>query len=78
MQLTELFEPTHPGYRSEKDDNTTIKPNEPRQANSQISLDRLNKLRIMNDVRKLENEKKLEKLKDQYKPAAGAEGGMPI
>jgi hypothetical protein len=32
----------------------------------------LNKLRIMNDTRKLEHEKKLEKVSTQYKPAAAA------
>lgn len=72
MQLNELLNPVPDGYRSEKDDNTTINIKNTRQ--TRLSLDRLNKLRMMNDTRKLEHEKKLEAVSDQYKAPASAEG----
>jgi len=71
----EILEPTPGGYRSEKEDNTSIKLSDTRKL--RLTLDRLNKLRKMNDTRKLEHELKLEKLSGQYKPAAAAPGGMP-
>lgn len=75
MQLYEFIEPTPSGYRSEKEDNTSIKLSDTRKL--RLTLDRLNKLRKMNDTRKLEHEMKLEKLSAQYKPAAPPGGGMP-
>ena len=75
MNLMEIFEPTPAGYSSEKDDNTTFKPKNTRAWKTHLTLDRLNKLRIMNDVRKLEHEKKLDTVADQYKPAAAAAAG---
>ena len=74
MQLNELLEPTPDGYRSEKEDNSVIKINDTRK--NRLSLDRINKLRIMNDTRKLEHEKKLEKIADQYKLPAAPAGGL--
>ncbi len=74
MILMELLEPTPSGYRSEKEDNTSIKLSDTRKL--RLSLDRLNKLRKMNDTRKLEHEIKLEKLSTQYKPAAAPGGGL--
>jgi hypothetical protein len=41
---------------------------------TRLSLEQINRMRIMNDVRKLEHEEKLKKVNKQYK-AAGAEGG---
>jgi hypothetical protein len=41
-----------------------------------ITLDKLNRLRIMNDTRKLEHEQKLEKVGAQYKAPAAAAGGL--
>jgi hypothetical protein len=70
MQLLELYNQIPDGYRSEKDDNSVIKIDDTRK--TRLTLDRLNKLRIMNDTRKLEHEKKLEKVSTQYKPAAAA------
>lgn len=68
MQLLELYNKIPDGYRSEKDDNSVIKIDNTRK--TRLTLDRLNKLRIMNDTRKLEHEKKLEKVSTQYKAAA--------
>jgi hypothetical protein len=70
MQLLELYNQIPDGYRSEKDDNSVIKIKDTRK--TRLTLDRLNKLRIMNDTRKLEHEKKLETVATQYKPAAAA------
>jgi hypothetical protein len=71
MNLLEVFEQETEGYRTEKDDNTTLKLRDLRK--TKLTLKQLNRLRIMNDVRKLEHEKKLETVQDQYKaPAAAA------
>lgn len=72
MQVMEIFEPTPAGYRTEKDDNTVISADDTRK--TRLTLDRLNRLRIMNDTRKLEHEKKLEKVSVQYKAPASAPG----
>jgi len=74
MQLLELYNKIPDGYRSEKDDNSVIKIDDTRK--TRLTLDRLNKLRIMNDTRKLEHEKKLEKVSTQYKSAAEASTGL--
>ena len=71
-----MFNETPTGYRSEKDDNTTMKLGDMRK--SKLTLAHLNKLRMANDLRKFEHEDKLKKVAKQYKaPAeAGAMGGM--
>jgi len=74
MQLNELLEPTPPGYRSEKEDNSAINIKDTRK--TRLTLERLNRLRIMNDTRKLEHEKKLETIADQYKIPAAPAGGL--
>jgi hypothetical protein len=69
MNLLEMFEDMPPGYATEKDDNTALKLSDVRK--TKLTLKQLNRLRIMNDVRKLEHEQKLEGVKAQYKaPAA--------
>lgn len=71
MQLNELYNSIPAGFRSEKDDNTVAKPTDTRK--TRLTLDRLNKLRLMNDTRSVEHEQKLEKISTQYKaPAADA------
>ena len=71
MNLLEIFEPEPQGYSTEKDDNTALKLSDLRK--TKLTIKQLNRLRIMNDVRKLEHEKKLETVQDQYKaPAAQA------
>ena len=76
MNLMELYSPTPKGYYSEKDDNTAIKSTDTRK--TRLTLDKLNKLRAMNDTRKLEHEQKLEKVSMQYKPPAAAETGLGL
>lgn len=75
MNLNELYEPVPAGYRSEKDDNSVMKKDDTRK--TRLTLAQLNKLRIMNDTRALEHEKKLEKVSDQYKAPAAEAGAMP-
>jgi len=74
MYISELFEPTPGGYRSEKDDNSIAKLSDVRK--TRLSLEQINKLRMMNDVRKFEKEKKIQSISNQYKPpeAAAAPG----
>lgn len=69
MNLLEVFGNDLPGYRTEKDDHTPVRLSDLRK--TKLTLKQLNRLRIMNDVRKLEHEKDLEKVRTQYKaPAA--------
>jgi hypothetical protein len=71
MNILEIFEPTPPGYATEKDDNSAEKLSDLRK--TKLTLKQLNRLRIMNDVRKLEHEQKLDSVRTQYKaPAAQA------
>lgn len=72
MIVNELYEPVPPSFRSDKEDNTALKKDDTRK--TRLTLDRLNRLRIMNDARKLEHEQKLEKVSNQYKMPAAAEG----
>jgi hypothetical protein len=71
MNLLEVFEEAPTGYRTEKADNTALKLSDLRK--TKLTLKQLNRLRVMNDVRRLEHEQKLETVQDQYKaPAAEA------
>ncbi len=65
MNLFEVFKEAPTGYRTEKDDNTALKLSDLRK--TKLTLKQLNRLRVMNDVRKLEHEQKLETVQDQYK-----------
>ena len=65
MNLFEIFEPMPAGYQTEKDDNSVVKLRDLRK--TRLTLKQLNRLRIMNDVRKLEHEQKLETVQDQYR-----------
>lgn len=75
MFVMEIFDSSTelPGYRSEKDDNSTMKLGDMRK--TKLTLAHLNKLRMANDVRKFEHEDKLKKVSKQYK-AAPEGGGM--
>ena len=71
MNILEIIEPTPTGYATEKDDNSAVKLSDLRK--TKLTLKQLNRLRIMNDVRKLEHEQKLDSVRNQYKaPAAQA------
>jgi len=74
MNVFELFDPAPAGSRTEKDDNSVMKLSDLRK--TRLSLEQINRMRIMNDVRKLEHEEKLKKVNKQYKAAgADASGG---
>ena len=72
----ELYQPTPDGYETPKQDNSAYKIDDNRGRQSRLTLDRLNRLRIMNDTRKLEHEQKLEKVATQYKVPAAAAAGL--
>jgi hypothetical protein len=65
MNILEFFEPMPAGYQTEKDDHTPLKLNDLRK--TKLTLKQINRLRIMNDIRKLEHEKKIEAVQTQYK-----------
>lgn len=74
MQLLEFFEDL-PGHRTEEDDSTVLKLSDVRK--TRLTLKQLNRLRIMNDVRKLEHEQDLEQIRTQFKaPPAETNAGM--
>jgi hypothetical protein len=75
MFITEMFDSAKPGYESEKDDNSVTKLSDLRK--TRLTLAHLNRLRMANDVRKFEHEKKLETVQKQYAAPAEAGGGMP-
>lgn len=64
MNILELFE-NDKGYRTEKDDNTTIKLGDLRK--TKLTLAQINRIRVMNDIRKLEHEQKIKEIQTQYK-----------
>ncbi len=72
MIVTELFEPAKPGYESPSSDNTPLKLSDLRK--TRLTLADLSRLRMANDVRKVEHENKLEKVAKQYKPPAAMPG----
>ena len=76
MNIFELFDSAPKGYYNEKDDQSVLKMDDSRK--TRLTLAHLNQLRQSHDVRKLEHEKKLEKISKQYTPSpeAGALPGM--
>ena len=77
MLLTEMYNEAKPGYQSEKDDNSVMHLKDLRK--SRLTLAHLNRIRMANDVRKFEFEKKMEDVKKQYAVApdgAAAMGGL--
>jgi hypothetical protein len=65
MNILEIFNPDDFGRRTEKDDNTVLSLSDVRK--TKLTLAQINRLRIMNDIRKLEHEHDLEKVRGQYK-----------
>lgn len=61
------------GYRDEKRDNSVMKLSDLRK--TRLSLAHLNRLRMANDLRKVELESELKQVKTQYAaPSQGGEG----
>lgn len=76
MYVTDLFESPReakPGYESEQDDNSVMKLSDLRK--TRLTLAHLNRLRMANDVRKFEFEKKLKDVQGQYGASAEAAAG---
>ncbi len=74
MRLHEMFDDNLPGYRSEKEDNTPLKLSDLRK--TKLTLKQINRLRNMNDVRRLEHEQKIETIQKQFAPPAEPTQGM--
>lgn len=78
MLILELFDNIPDGYRSEKEDQSVMKLSDMRK--TRLTLDQINRMRVMNDIRKLEHEKKMKQIQKQYKPQTddgmGGMGGM--
>ncbi len=73
MYIVEIFDKIPTGYSDEKEDNSVTKLSDVRK--TRLSLAQINKLRLLNDIRKLETEHKIKKVKTQYSAPAG-DGGM--
>lgn len=74
MRVTDLFETDDIGYHSEQEDNSPKKMGELRK--SRLTIMQIRRLRQMNDIRKFEEEKKIQALSKQYKPVDQS-GAMP-
>lgn len=75
MFLLEVFQTSIKSqYSTEKNDNSVVKLSDTRK--SRLTLAQIKRLRIMNDMRKFEQQKKVEGLSKQYKPPA-VPGGLP-
>ena len=70
MFITDIFEDIPPGARTEKDDQSVTKMGELRK--SRLTLAQIRRLRMMNDLRQYEEQKKVEAVSKQYKAAAPA------
>lgn len=71
MLLNELFNPVDPSYQDPAADNSVYSISDVRK--TRLTLGQLNRLRIMNDQRTIEYQKKLEQIKKIYgaPPEAG-------
>lgn len=68
MYITEMFNSELvQQHQTEEEDNTPLKLSDLRK--TKLTLTQLHRLRIMNDVRRLEKEQDLERVRSQYKPA---------
>jgi hypothetical protein len=74
MFITDIFEDIPEGYHDEKQDQSVKKMGELRK--TRLTLAQIKRLRLMNDLKKYEEQKKIESLSKQYKPA-GEAGAMP-
>jgi hypothetical protein len=72
MRLDEMFDKAPIGYANEKEDNSSLKLNDLRK--TKLTLRQIKRMRIMNDIRKLELAKKVKKVQTQY-GASAAQGG---
>lgn len=78
MHLSEIYQPTPAGFRSEKEDHSVYNKHDQRARSTRLTLDKLNRLRMMNDARRLEHEKKLDSVSNQYRAPEAAGGALPL
>jgi len=64
---------TPTGYSTESDDQSVLKLSDMRK--TRLTLGQLNKLRVLNDIRKVEFEQKIKTVAAQYQPPASTESG---
>jgi len=69
MIINEIYEKAIPGYQDIEDDQTTKYA----LRRTRLTLRQLNKLRRMNDIRRVEKEEKLKNIRTQY--GSSPEGG---
>lgn len=76
MFINDLFEDMTEYYTDQKQDNSVQKLSDVRK--TRLTLAQIKRLRMMNDVKKFEEQNKIEALSKQYKPAsaAGAPPGL--
>lgn len=78
MHIFEFFEKPIYGRENPSEDNTALKLDDTRK--TRLTLAQINRLRMMNDVKKVEHEHQLKRVSKQYKsaPEEGAAGaGAP-
>jgi hypothetical protein len=75
MNIFELFDSETTGRYTEKQDDSVMKLKDLRK--TRLSLEQINRMRIMNDVRKVEHEEKLKKVKKQYKASSAETPAAP-
>jgi hypothetical protein len=72
MLLTEFYQKEPEAYQDLSSDNSQVTKNDLRK--TRLTLRQLNKLRKMNDVRAVEYQEKLTRIRQQYAPAAAPPG----
>jgi len=65
MYLAEMFSDTPEEFKSEEEDNTQLRGLKDMRK-TRLTLSQLNKIRVMNDMRRYEKEKKMDQIKAQY------------
>ena len=66
MYITEMFAFQTPiEYRSEDEDNSVLRGLKDMRK-TRLTLAQINKMRVMNDLRRYERQKEIEKIKNQY------------
>jgi hypothetical protein len=73
MYITEIFSEPPKGYQSDKDDQSITTLSDVRK--TRLTLDRISKLRVLNDIKTLEAETKKEKVQSQYAAAPAGDSG---
>lgn len=73
MLILEFFDKAIPGRENPAEDHSVLKLDDSRK--TRLTLAQINRLRMMNDVKKLEHEQQLKRVSKQYKPPVDAGAG---